>query len=1811
LAAYNIMLSKYTGQEDIVVGTAAAGRTHADVEQTVGMFINTLALRHYPTKEKPFNQFLEEVKEHVLQANEHQNYPFEQLVEQLVVRRDTARNPLFDTMFLLQNMDIPNVKMGEVIGIPFGIAHQVAKFDMTWEAVEEQNGEIECNVEYSTSLYKKETLERMSGHFVQILRKVVEQEQIRLCDIEMVTAGEKEQLVYGFNQTKASYPSHQTIHQIFEEQAQISPDHIALVHEQDSMSYRSLNKKANQLGRYLQECGVTANKVVGIMADRSIDMVIGILAILKAGGTYLPIDPKVPADRINYMLKDSGTKILLTQPHLKTEGLHCETVVNLSMATDGFEDTNILSTTGSQNLAYIMYTSGSTGNPKGVMIPHKGLLNYLWWANKSYFKDEAYHCALYSSIAFDLTVTSLYLPLITGKTLFIYEGTDAAVVLTEVLTDDRVGMLKITPSHMKLLEELKLESKNLKVLITGGEDLKRDLADRVHQQFNGEVTIYNEYGPTEATVGCMIYEYEPAEQKGMSVSIGRPADNMGVYMLDEKLNPVVMGSIGELCISGEGLAEGYLNQPELTAEKFVANPFKPGEKMYRSGDLARWLPDGTLEYMGRMDHQVKIRGYRIECGEIEAQLLKHESVNETLVMARESEDGSKYLVAYIVSETQVDVTELRRNLEKHVPSYMVPAYFIQVERMPLTANGKVDRKALPLPEEGWMRGNEYVAPQGEMEEQLAEIWKEVLGIEQVGRTDNFFELGGDSIKAVQVSARLQRHGLKMEIRDLFQNPSVEQVSPYLKSQTQLSHQGAVEGEVELSPIQQWFFEGQKKARHHFNHSVMLYRKEGYREDIVQQVMQRMMEHHDALRMVYEQTETTVHQYNKGIQELLVEVPVLEVRGQSLEEVERQATRIQESIDLEKGPMMRLGLFRADDGDHLLIVIHHLVVDGVSWRILLEDFTVGYAQALKGEEVKFQAKTASYQEWSSRMKEYTRSEAFAAEKSYWQQRINQANGVGAEVTAEEVGQIGDGKYIEVQLDEDMTEKALRQVNQAYNTEINDILMTALALSIHEWDGRKEICIDMEGHGREELVEGLDITRTVGWFTSIYPVILQVKEQELGRQIKTIKEALRSIPNKGIGYGMYRYWSEEGQDPKVSGISFNYLGQFDQDFQTEIFKGSSLSVGGVASPMLQRSSALEINGIVKEGRMQFAFGYNGKQYREQEMENLAGCYMQKLVAIIKHCVEKDRTELTPSDVMAHDMSIEEIEDVYALTASKGLTIEKMYPLAPLQEGMLFHHVMNKGDLQYFVQTSFEVRGNLDIGLLEQSYQELINRHDVLRSIFIFENIRRSLQVVIEQWKFIIDVQKIANKSDAEQEEVMSRYMEEDKNKGFDLTTTIPMRVAVFEMSEQQFKVIWSFHHIVIDGWCMSTLFTELLQIYEFLSKGTSLQLETAQPYSRFIQWLEKQDKAKASDYWKNYLKTIDEVTTLPGYKKTADGYKQEELWFTLGEEQTRKLQQLANKYQVTLNTMMQTIWGVVLQKYNRTNDVVFGAVVSGRPAVIPGIEKMIGLFINTIPVRISSSSAQPFIKVLQAVQDAAIVSDSYSSYLLYEIQNQSTLKQDLINHIMVFENYPMDDRLKDMSQTAGMGLELSNFNTFEQTNYDFNVILIPGKELAIKFSYNLNAFEVGSVERMKGHVQHVMQQIIANPNATMDEIEIVTSEEKEQLVYGFNQTKASYPLTLTIHQLFEEQAQKTPENMAVVDKERRLTYRQLNERANQLARTIKSRGVKQESIVALLLDRSVETIISILAVLKAGGTYLPIDPDYPAERVEYIFEDSKVS
>ncbi|WP_033404784.1 non-ribosomal peptide synthetase, partial [Paenibacillus fonticola] len=588
----------------------------------------------------------------------------------------------------------------------------------------------------------------------------------------------------------AEYPREKTIHQLFEEQVERTPDKAAVIYEGSQLTYRELNERANQLARTLRVRGVQVDDRVAIMAERSLEMIVGIFGILKAGGAYVPIDPEYPAERIRYMLEDSGATLLLSQIRLLKEvPLEISCIdLNDNQAYDS-DDSNLGVTVQPQSLAYLIYTSGTTGLPKGAMITQQGLVNYIWWAKKVYVAEDHLDFPLYSSISFDLTVTSVFTPLMTGSSIRIYEGTDKVSLIRRIVEENQVDILKLTPTHLSLIQEMNLSSKSkIRKLIVGGENLSTSLANKITEMFNGRIEIFNEYGPTETVVGCMIYRYDvAATDTRESVPIGVPADNVKIYLLNSHHQFLPKGVLGEIYIAGDGVALGYLNKPELTAEKFVANPFEPGERMYRTGDLARWLPDGNIEYLGRIDHQVKIRGYRIELGEIEAQLLKVESVREAVVVARETEEGQKDLCAYVVSDHELAASEIRAVLSQSLPGYMIPAYFVQIDRLPLTPNGKIDRKALPAPAEHLHTGAEYIAARTPVEEALVSIWQAVLGVSPIGVQDNFFDLGGHSLRATTLVAMIHKElGADIPLRTVFQKPTIAQMARMIEGRDSFS-----------------------------------------------------------------------------------------------------------------------------------------------------------------------------------------------------------------------------------------------------------------------------------------------------------------------------------------------------------------------------------------------------------------------------------------------------------------------------------------------------------------------------------------------------------------------------------------------------------------------------------------------------------------------------------------------------------------------------------------------------------------------------------------------------------------------------------------------------------------------------------------------------------------------------------------------------------------------------------------------------------------------------------------------------------------
>ncbi len=775
LSIYNILLNKLSNQEDIVIGTPTAGRQHADVDNMIGMFVNTMALRNYPKGTISFREFLSEVQSGTLACFDHQGYQYEELVDELKIERDTSRNPLFDVMFAYQNFEESSLQMPGLKLASQNSGHGISKFDLTL-TVSENAARLHLNFEYATELFERETIEKFTSYFTRIVEQVVSNPEIGLSDIVIISDQERHQILEEFNDTIADYSKDKTVLSLFNEQVLQYPDRSALVFEGATLTYKELDQKSNSLASYLIDRGIAPGNIVGLMMKKPPKMVIGILGILKAGGAYLPIDTDLPDVRKEYLLKASGTNALLITRELESNLQYTIPTFFVEDSENLTEVKEIENKSKTSDLCYVIYTSGSTGKPKGVMIEHGSLINYISWASDYYLDGEEATFGLYTSISFDLTVTSIFTPLITGNKIIIYKEQQNGLVVEKMLKEGEVSVLKLTPSHLKILKESEIVPSSTKIrkLIIGGEELETSLAQAIHSKFGGKVEIYNEYGPTEATVGCMIHRFVP-DEKLQSVPIGHPINNTQIYILDSYLRPVPVGIQGELYVSGRGVARGYIKNEELTGERFLANPFVEGTKMYRTGDLVQMLDDGTVLYKGRIDDQVKIRGYRIELGEIEYQLSTYDLIKESVAAVRDLDnEEEKYLVGYYLSDKKLDESILKAYLSEKLPDYMVPDYYVHLDKFPLNTNGKTDKKALPVPE--IEAGEDFVAPSNATEEQLVELWSEVLKLDKavISVTRSFFELGGHSLRATVLVNKISRYvGVEIPLIDFFSTPTIK------------------------------------------------------------------------------------------------------------------------------------------------------------------------------------------------------------------------------------------------------------------------------------------------------------------------------------------------------------------------------------------------------------------------------------------------------------------------------------------------------------------------------------------------------------------------------------------------------------------------------------------------------------------------------------------------------------------------------------------------------------------------------------------------------------------------------------------------------------------------------------------------------------------------------------------------------------------------------------------------------------------------------------------------------------------------------
>ena len=1869
LAGYYLMLRAYSQQDDIVIGTPVANRHYNNVENLIGFFVNSLALRVQIDSNLSLVEFIQYVSHEVMEAQLHQDLPFEKLVEKLNLAKDTSRHPIFQVMFGVHDFGskIHNKKSnsGEVglndileIYATKDSVVKAAQFDIS-TFIDDSHVTLKGSFNYATKIYTRVTIENLIATYTEILGQFVElthdfqrQANTKIRDLRHLSKEQYKKVIVDWNRTAQKYPADKTIQSLFDDQVKLYPNNIALVYQNTKLTYAQLSNSANQLANYIRSNHlITHDTLIALCFDKSELMIIAILAVLKAGGAYVPLDPTYPDTRIRYILDDTATKLVLTNElHLqrllgiKAICLHDEKAshpMEVLSIDNNLIQTKILSqsltapmiSTKSSDLAYVIYTSGTAGKPKGVMVEHTGIINLKYSIVKIYElgnQAEQESILLFANYVFDTSVEQIILSLLGGNKLILipdhlWQNQDEFYKYLHV---NQVTHLEASPTFLQQYDFNKVPS--LKRLIFGGEQLSQELYSKM--MLCNNYKIINSYGLTETSITSIIN----TSQNNARPDIGIPIDNTTCYVLDKQLNPIPIGAIGELYIGGVGLARGYLNRPDLTAEKFIASPFssKKGGKfdhdrrIYKTGDLARWLPDGNLEYIGRNDFQIKIRGHRIELTEIESILLNYPGINQVVVLAKESRNeggDTKYLVAYYLSPSRLNQEGIIDYLQMRLPEYMVPRAFVYLRSFPLTINGKLNRSALPEPRLANIYS--YVAPRNEIELKACQIWSEVLAIpkDKIGINDDFFKLGGDSIVSIQLVGRLRQSlNLDITVKDIFAFKTISRLydnlfSKSLGNKNDLSiktEQGILGGEVSLLPVQEWFFQSDFVVPNHWNQSFLL-KTPNLDLAKLQKSLEKLVKHHDNFRLRYKNTtnlgvinhEKVTTNSSNYIQYYdtnanLEELQILDLKTLGVKEGTKEfniilqdiLTKWQTGFNLEKGPIYSFGYIHgyADGSSRIYFALHHLIVDTVSWRIIAEDLKGLY----HGKDLT--VKGSSYRQWVNTVKTY--ENIHSHERDYWDNVLFGYSSINNSKLAELVGNGGVQNSANISLSRKETEKLLRESNITYNTQVNDILLTALSYVLSEITGSKVNYIVLEGHGREPIDSSIDISRTVGWFTTMYPIRLEVKDS-LDGTIKNTKEILRKIPNAGIGYGaLIKYQAEDL--PKVS---FNYLGQFNTEEDTT-GQGLWTIISDVSGESINSLNCdhniIDMNGMIINCQLQFTIS---TKLDKSITGIVAQGFKQRLVEVINYTAIHPRSYLTPSDVG------NVVGQRYLDKLQKIREIEGVYLCNSLQQGFIYHY-LNQGhsDSAYRGQLIWKYSNKLDIEKIKKAWKYAQKRFSSLRLRFSWEE--ELVQIIDKEvelnWRYI-DLSGEDNV--AVQESKITQIQEDDRQELYDLEQGSLFKIYIIKQRENLYCCIFSSHHIILDGWSNSILIAYVHDTYLKLNNREVITLSTDSSYEIAHKYLQE-NQNEHQGYWNEYVLQIERKNDLSGLLSIASRNKQIKIGqykhikytsissFTVRDALYDKLKQVCQDEGLTLNAIIQYVWHKTLSAFSNSNQTVVGTTVSGRNLPINNIETSVGLYINTLPLIVNHNNhAQNVVQAIKSIQD------NINEMNIRSNVNLTTLQKDgerLFDTLFVYENYPGITKNEKQS-----GINIISESWVETLDYPLVVTAYElNKALTVKLQYANEIFDNKSIQILLSVIQILIKQISDNPKQKVAELsyldeeqQIITVDSTEQKVNSTNKI---------INKLFEEQVARTPQNIAIITQSKLLTYEDLNNQANRLANyLINDRIIRPDGLVALFLDRSEYMTTSILAVLKAGGVFIPIDPSYPDHRIAYILEDTK--
>ncbi|MCP4661145.1 MAG: amino acid adenylation domain-containing protein, partial [bacterium] len=1566
LAAFQTLIYGYTGQSDVVVGSPVANRNHPLLERMIGFFVNMLAMRSDLSGNPSFEKLLAQVVEMTLDSFRNQDLPFEKVVDLLLPERDLSRNPIFQLVLAVQNAPMPKADMGE-LSVAISTDSQLTRFDLEFHLRPGPAG-LHGLLAYDGHLFDATTIRRLAGHFRHLLEGIVEDPSRRLGELPLMDAAERWQMVAEWNCAQADYDRDVCLHELFEAQAARRPQAVAVVCGDRTLRYGELNDRANRLAHRLIALGVRAEKMVGVCIEPSLEMVVALLAVLKAGGAYVPIDPDYPAERIGFILRDVAASALLTRSWIVSELGEIGTVP-LCLDEEDFAEypaTDPPRRAGSDQTAYVIFTSGSTGRPKGVILQHRPVVNLIEWVNHTFAVGPADRVLMVASMCFDLSVYDVFGLLAAGGSTHVATGEEIRdpEALVQLLDSGTVTFWDSAPAALNQLVPFLPApgrgSRSLRLAFLSGDWIPLTLQPAMVRAFPA-LRVIGLGGATEAAVWSNFHAIDEVRPEWLSIPYGVAIQNARYYVLDARLQPCPLGVAGDLYIGGECLSWGYYRRPQLTAERYVPDPSsdRPGGVLYTTGDRARWRTAGYLEFLGRLDTQVKIRGYRIELGEIEAALREHGAVRQVVAMVREDQPGNRRLVAYAVADSTGTAEQLRQLLQRRLPGYMVPSAIVILDSLPLTPNGKVDRRALPVPERVHEEPEALGAgpqPRTPAEQQLVRIVGELLGNERVGVEDNFFELGGDSILGIQLVSRARDAGLEISPRQVFESPTIGDLAALVESAAAVASPPVRRvaqraRDLPLLPAQLWFLELDRADPHHFNQSLLLTTPATLRHQHLMRAIDELRRCHQALalrflpqglawRQRYEPPAAPApcHRIDLSALPSAARAPVLTAA----------AAVLQAGLSLSTGPIFRAAHFVLGAGQpgRLLLIGHHLAVDGVSWRILLADLETACRQLERGVVPELPPPAVSLGDWGERLAEHGRSEALAAEADGWlAQRYRRCSALPQDLP-DGVNDEASARRLLLSPAAGQTRKLLQDVPRAARVQLEEVLLAALAETLSRWAGGGPVLVDLEGHGREPLGTDVDLSRTVGWFTSIYPVVLEPDENAApGATLRRVKETLRRMPHRGIGYGVLCYL---GQDRALARrlrelprpeVIFNYFGQLDPGLsRSSLLEPAPEFVGAVRSPRALRSHRHEINAHVSGGQLTIAWTWSANLHREATIRQLADDWLANLRTLIDHCLSPAGACWTPSDFPLAGLGQETLDRLLA----GGPRIEDLHPLSPLQQGMLFHSLRQPESGEYVEQLSFRLTGPLAVDALEQAWSRTLDNHTALRSAFAWEGLEEPLQMVCEEVEMPWRLVDWRGRDEDVQQRLLAELMAADRAQGFELKQAPLMRMTLVMLAEDRHQLLWSFHHLLLDGWSMPLVLRELFERYDALERGRQPQLLRGRPYRDYVAWLRGQDLSRAERYWRRLLGDFDRPTVLPLAPPPAPAAGEDaggRLQRPLDRARTEALEALARRHRLTLNTLTQGAWALLLSRYCDCRDVVFGVVVSGRSVPLPGIESMV--------------------------------------------------------------------------------------------------------------------------------------------------------------------------------------------------------------------------------------------------------------------------------